>query len=199
MERGVYIRQGSVVTEPSAVKFASSQQVENVEVSIVQGLVINSCSLCFGCGSEQGGPATCSGACVCSARCWIKYDTPAVTVYSVNACGNRNSGACEGQESAQEAPATVNRQTRGNLFGAFDSCVLFSLVFGGFLDLCEQRVLLAVGTCRVRLLHRITVLTPTQECHYGLSSLASEAPLASSQSSSKTEVRQSDSKGSANT
>ena len=40
-----------------------------------------------------------------------------------------------------------------NLFGAFDSCVLFSLVFGGFLDLCEQRVLLAVGTCRARLLH----------------------------------------------
>ena len=44
------------------------------------------------------------------------------------------------------------------LFGAIDSCVLFSLVYGGFLDLGEQRVLLAVGTCRVRLLHTITVL-----------------------------------------
>ena len=32
-----------------------------------------------------------------------------------------------------------------NLFGTIDSCVLFSLVFGGFLDLLEQRVLLAVG------------------------------------------------------
>ena len=31
----------------------------------------NSRSLCFGCGSVQGGPATCSGACECSARCWI--------------------------------------------------------------------------------------------------------------------------------
>ena len=31
-----------------------------------------------------------------------------------------------------------------NLFGAFDSCVLFSLVYGGFLDLGEQLVLLAV-------------------------------------------------------
>ena len=28
----------------------------------MQGLVFNSCSLCFGCGSVQGGPATCSGA-----------------------------------------------------------------------------------------------------------------------------------------
>ena len=74
----------------------------------------NSRSLCFGCGSEQGGPATCSGACECSARCWIKYDTSAVTVYSVNACANRNRGTCEGQESAQETPATVNRQTRGS-------------------------------------------------------------------------------------
>ena len=74
--------------------------------------------------------------------------------------GTGNRGACEGQESAQETPATVNRQTRGSLFGAIDSCVLFSLVFDGFLDLCEQRVLLAVGTCRARLLHRITVLTP---------------------------------------
>ena len=35
-----------------------------------------------------------------------------------------------------------------NLFGAIDSCVLFSLVYGGFLHLGEQRVLLAVGTCR---------------------------------------------------
>ena len=86
-----------------------------------------------------------------------------------------------------------------NLFRAIDSCVLFSLVYGGFLDLGEQRVLLAVGTCTALLLHRATVLTLTQKCHYGLSSLASKAPFASSQSSSKTEVRQSDSKGSANT
>ena len=86
-----------------------------------------------------------------------------------------------------------------NLFGAIISCVLFSLVFGGFLNPCEQRVLLTVGTCRARLLHRLLELTPTQECHFGLSSLASKAPVASSQSSSKTEVRQSDSKGSANT
>ena len=71
VERGVYIRQGSVVTEPSAVIFASSQQVVNVEVSLVQGLVNNSRSLCFGCGSEQGGPETCSGACECSDSCWI--------------------------------------------------------------------------------------------------------------------------------
>ena len=133
VDRGVYIRQSSVVTEPSAVKVASSQQVGNVEVSLVQGLVFNSCSLCFGCGSVQGGPATCSGACECSDSCWIKYDTPTVTVYSVNDCGNRNSGVCEGQESAQEAPATVNRQTRGNLFGAFDSCVPFFSVFVGLL------------------------------------------------------------------
>ena len=58
---------------------------------------------------------------------------PAVTVYSVNACANRNRGTCEGQESAQETPATVNRQTRGNLFGAFDSCVPFFSVFDGLL------------------------------------------------------------------
>ena len=45
-----------------------------------------------------------------------------------------------------------------NLFGAIDSCALLSLVFGGFLDLGEQRVLLAVGKCRVRLLHTSTVL-----------------------------------------
>ena len=45
-----------------------------------------------------------------------------------------------------------------NLFGAMDSCVLFSLVFGGFLDLGEQRVLLAVGTCRARLLNTIALL-----------------------------------------
>ena len=71
VERVVCMRQGSVVTEPSAVKFASSQQVGNVEVSLVQGFVNNSLSLCFGCGSEQGGPATCSGACECSDSCWI--------------------------------------------------------------------------------------------------------------------------------
>ena len=71
MDRGVVIRQSSVVTEPSAVKVASSQQVVNVEVSLVQGLVLNSCSLCFGCGSVQGGPATCSGACECSDSYWI--------------------------------------------------------------------------------------------------------------------------------
>ena len=64
-------------------QFASSQQVVNVEVSLVQGLVINSCSLCVGCGSEQRGPATCSGACKCSARCWIKYDTPAALSMTV--------------------------------------------------------------------------------------------------------------------
>ena len=120
------------------------------------------------------------------------YVTPTVTVYFVNDCGNRNSVVCKEQESAQEAPATVNRQTRGNLFGAFDSCVPFSLVFGGFLDLCEQRVLLAVGTCTALLLHRATVLTLTQECHYGLFSLTSETLLASSQSLNETEARQCD-------
>ena len=51
-----------------------------------------------------------------------------------------------------------------NLFGAIDSCVLFSLVYGGFLDLGEQRVLLVVGTCRARLLHSITVLFHTKTC-----------------------------------
>ena len=34
-----------------------------------------------------------------------------------------------------------------------------SLVYGGFLDIGEQRVLLAVGPCRARLQHTITVLT----------------------------------------
>ena len=36
-----------------------------------------------------------------------------VTVYSFNDCENRNSGVCEGQESAQEVPATVKWQSRG--------------------------------------------------------------------------------------
>ena len=81
--------------------------------------------------------------------------------------------------------------------GAIDSSVLFSLVFGGFLDPREQRVLLTVAKCRARLLHSVLELTPTQECHYGLSSLASKAPFASSQSSSETKVRHSDSKRSA--
>ena len=61
------------------------------------------------------------------------YVTPRVTVYFVNDCGNRNSGVCEEQESAQEAPATVNRQTHGNLFAAIDSCVPFFSVFVGLL------------------------------------------------------------------
>ena len=43
--------------------------------------------------------------------------------------------------------------------GAMDSCVLFSLVFGGHLDFSEQRVLLAVRTCRVKPLHEMD-LTP---------------------------------------
>ena len=60
--------------------FASSQGVENVEVSIVQGLVEQFSQSVFWLWSEQGGPATCSGACECSARCWIKYDTSAVAV-----------------------------------------------------------------------------------------------------------------------
>ena len=64
-----------------------------------------------------------------------------------------------------------------NLFGAIDSCVLFYLVYGGFLDLCEQRVLLVVGTCRARPLHTITVLFHTQTCQQGRSDQASEAPL----------------------
>ena len=64
-----------------------------------------------------------------------------------------------------------------NLFGAIDSCVLFSLVYGGFLDLHEQRVLLVVGTCRVRLLHTITVLFHTETCQQRRSGQASEAPL----------------------
>ena len=37
-----------------------------------------------------------------------------------------------------------------NVFGAMDYCVLLSLVYAGFLVLGEQRVLLAVGTCRAR-------------------------------------------------
>ena len=49
-----------------------------------------------------------------------------------------------------------------------------------------------MGTCRARLLHRLPVLTLNQECHYGLSSLASETLLASSQSLNETEVRQCD-------
>ena len=53
VERGVYVRQGSIETELSTVKFASSQGVGNVEVSIVQGL--NSRSLCFGCGVSKEG------------------------------------------------------------------------------------------------------------------------------------------------
>ena len=64
-----------------------------------------------------------------------------------------------------------------NLFGALDSCVLSCLVFGGFLDLGEQRVLLVVGMCRARLLHTITVLFHSQTCQQGRSDQASEAPL----------------------
>ena len=59
----------------------------------------------------------------------------------------------------------------------------------GFLDLREQRVLLAVGTCRARPLHTIPVLCHTQTCQQGRSGQASEAPLVSSQSSSVTEVQ----------
>ena len=56
VERGVYVRQGSIET----VKFASSQGVVNVEVSIVQGLVKQFSQSMFWLWSEQGGPATCS-------------------------------------------------------------------------------------------------------------------------------------------
>ena len=83
--------------------------------------------------------------------------------------------------------------------GARDSSVLFDLVFGGHLDFREQRVLLAVGTCRVKTLDKTLDLTPTQECQHGFSNLASKAPSASSQSSSETVVRNSDSTGLANT
>ena len=75
----------------------------------------------------------------------------------------------------QRCLCEINCQTRGNLFGAIDSCVPIFLVFDGFLGLCEQRVLLAAGTCTTSIL---------------LSSLASEALLASRQSSSETVVRQ---------
>ena len=85
--RGVYMRQGLVVKEQLAINFASSQVVGNVDVSLVQGLVNNSRSLCFVCGCVQGGTATCSGASVCSDNCWILYVTSTVTVYSVNDCG----------------------------------------------------------------------------------------------------------------
>ena len=47
VERGVYLRQLGV-TAPSSVNFASSQGMGDVEVSLMQGLVSNSCSLCFG-------------------------------------------------------------------------------------------------------------------------------------------------------
>ena len=59
-------------------------------------------------------------------------------------------------------------------------------------DLSEQRVLHAVGTSTALLLHRATALALNQECQYGLSSLASETLLASSQSLNETEVRQGD-------
>ena len=79
-------------------------------------------------------------------------------------------------------------------FGAIDSSVLFDLVFGGHLDFREQRVLLAVGTCRVKTLDKTLdktlELTPTQECHHGFSNLS-----VSSQSWSETAVRNSDSTG----
>ena len=61
------------------------------------------------------------------------------------------------------------------LFGAIDSCVLFFLVYSGFLDLGVQRVLLVVGTCRARLLHNSVVsfsLVSTRR-----SGQASKAPL----------------------
>ena len=45
-----------------------------------------------------------------------------------------------------------------NVFGAIDYCVLFSLVYGGLFDLGEQRVLLAVGTCRAGLLNTRALL-----------------------------------------
>ena len=45
-----------------------------------------------------------------------------------------------------------------NVFGAMDYCVLLSLVYAGFLVLGEQRVLLAVGMCRARLLNTRTLL-----------------------------------------
>ena len=51
-----------------------------------------------------------------------------------------------------------------NLFGTIDSCVLCFLVYGGFLDLGVQRVLLVVGMCRARLLHTITVLFHSHSC-----------------------------------
>ena len=45
--------------------------------------------------------------------------------------GTETVVSVRGKKSAQEALATVNRQTRGNLFGAFDSCVPFFVVFDG--------------------------------------------------------------------
>ena len=68
-------------------------------------------------------------------RMWKCHSSVAVTVtvFSGNDCGNRNSGVCEGQASAQEAPQTVKRQSRGNLFGAFVSCVPFFSVSVGVL------------------------------------------------------------------
>ena len=45
-----------------------------------------------------------------------------------------------------------------NVFGVMDYCVLLSLVYAGFLVLGEQHVLLAVGTCRARLLNTKALL-----------------------------------------
>ena len=126
------IRQSSVVTEPSAVKSRPRNKWGMWKCQTCKAwssFLVVSVSVAEVCKEGQQLVPEHVNALTVAGSLWHAT----VNVLSVNDCGNRNSGVSEEQESAQEAPATVKRQSRGNLFGASDSCVPFFSVFVGLL------------------------------------------------------------------